>query len=96
MQDFDELLAVPTGYEVPEYIKALLENFDAALFQMRLDPDPNAHLNIIRNLYVHDLLVSSILALNMPREKAPLLKELGLQLEIMEALTNPIEEDLKN
>lgn len=96
MKDLDELPQMPSGYEVPQFVKALLENFDVALFQMRLDPDPDAHLNIIRNLYVHDLLVSSLLALSLPREKADLVKELSLQIEIMEALTNPIEEDRKN
>lgn len=95
MRDLDDL-QMPPGYEVPQFVKALLENFDVALFQMRLDPEPEAHINIIRNLYVHDLLVAAIMALNMPRDKAVLQKELSLQLEIMEALTNPIDEDRKN
>jgi hypothetical protein len=89
-------LPVPFGYEVPQFVKQLLENFDVCLFQMRLDPDPDAHLSIIRNLYVHDLIVSAIVALNMPKEKEALVKELSQQLEILSALTNPIEEDLKN
>lgn len=96
MRELDELPDMPPGYEVPQFIKALLENFDVSLFQMRLDPDPDAHINLIRNLYVHDLLVAAILALNMPREKEKLLKELSMQLEIMEALTNPIDEERKN
>ena len=95
MRDLDDL-QMPPGYEVPQFVKALLENFDVALFQMRLDPEPEAHINIIRNLYVHDLLVAAIMTLNMPREKAVLQKELSLQLEIMEALTNPIDEERKN
>lgn len=96
MRDLDDLPKLPPGYEVPQFVKSLLENFDVSLFQMRLDPDPDAHINLIRNLYVHDLLVAAIVALNMPREKEVLVKELSLQLEIMEALTNPIEEERKN
>lgn len=96
MRDYDELPQMPSGYEVPQFVKALLENFDVALFQLSLDPDPRAHINIIRNLYVHDLLVASILTLNMPKEKETFLKELSLQLEVMESLTNPIEEGRKN
>lgn len=96
MRDLDDLPKLPAGYEVPQFIKNLLENFDVALFQMRLDPEPEAHLNVIRNLYVHDLLVAAIVALNMPREKEILVRELSLQIEIMEALTNPIDEERKN
>ena len=96
MRDLDDLPQMPAGYEVPEFVKTLLENFDVALFQMRLDPDQDAHANIIRNLYVHDLLVAAMVALNMPKEKEVLVKELSLQLEIMDAITNPISEDLKN
>jgi hypothetical protein len=88
--------SVPYGFEVPQFVSSLLENFDICLIQMRLDPDPNAHLHIIRNLYVHDLLLSAILALNMQREKEALIRDLSLKLEILQALTNPIDEELKN
>lgn len=96
MREFEDLPEMPVGYEVPQYILKLLENFDVALYQLSIDPDPFAHLNLIRNLYVHDLIVASILILNMPKAKEPLVTELSLQLEIMESLTSPVRESEKN
>lgn len=96
MHDWSEFPSILPGYEVPQFVKKLLENFDVALFQLQLDPDPESHLNIIRNLYVHDLLVAALVALNMPRDKESFTSELSLQLEMMEALTSPVAEEAKN